>query len=125
MKIKDLGHCYSVDVYPHDGQSVTNSEFTFQFIKRIGERFPGNTGEPRDGTNCQELLRVLIDRCIYLNKQIPCDETERIIEHLRIALMLFERRAERIKGYEPMVFEYPVEKIQPCKLCGHIYQHQH
>ena len=80
MKILDAGHIYSLDSL--DG----NLEQTLTFVKREGEKFPFNSGS-HAGTNCQEVLRVLIDRSEYLQKQKPCAETECIISSLKTALL--------------------------------------
>lgn len=92
MKILDAGHKYAV-------QNVNNSLHAqcIQFVKRSGENFPFNEGH-YDGTNVQEILRVLIDRSEYLNNQKPCAETEAAIGCLRSALVLFELRAARRHG---------------------------
>jgi hypothetical protein len=64
MKILDAGHRYQLDHL--DGDNVT--ELTF--VKRSGAMYPFNIGE-YEGTNVQEVLRALIDRTEYLNRQKP------------------------------------------------------
>lgn len=87
MRIFDAGHSYALDGFNDDCQSLV-------FIKREGKNFPFNDGK-HPGINCQEVLRVLIDRTEYLNKQKPCAEIEAIIGNLKSALLLFELRAAR------------------------------
>ena len=54
MEIIDPGHCYKPDTY--DGY-ITE---TIVFMKREGVNYPFNIGHYA-GTNCQEVLRILID----------------------------------------------------------------
>lgn len=88
MRVVDAGHSYLLDKLDGDGF------VGLDFVKREGEGFPFNIGN-KSGTNCQEVLRALIDRSQYLNKQMPCAETEAIIGCLQSALLLFELRAAR------------------------------
>lgn len=90
MKIIDAGHQYELDCL--DDNKLIGGLLTF--VKRKGENFPFNHNS-HPGTNCQEVLRALIDRSEYLNKQKPCAETECIIGLLKSALLLFELRAAR------------------------------
>lgn len=125
MECVDKGHLYVVDEYaPHAGWPCLYEQ-KIRFIKKIGERFPGNEGQEWSGTNCQELLRVLIKRCLYLNSQIPCAETPAVIEHLRSALLLFEQRAERVKGLSLGPYPLCIEDVPTCRVCGHIHKHSH
>lgn len=126
MKTTDPGHCYMIDDYPGDPDSTTNamdSEQLVVFMHKVGDRYPGNQGEPYDGTNCQELLRVLIHRCLYLNEQIPCQETTDIISSLRNDLRSFETRAARIHGLKilsEILFRVDIENVPVCRRCGHV-----
>ena len=114
MKILDPGHTYEVDSYD-DGE---NQNITF--LKREGSNYPGNVGS-YPGTNNQELLRVLIDRCNYIYNQIPCIETAIIIRLLRSALYLHESRAA-IRHNRDIVLttDNAIELEQHCLECGHI-----
>jgi hypothetical protein len=114
MKILDAGHEYELDVY--DGDQYTAYQ-TITFMKREGEGFPFNNSF-YPGTNCQEVLRVLIDRCEYLQKQKPCLETESIIGMLKTSLMLFEIRAARLHKLS-INLDYNTLN-DTCKECGHI-----
>jgi hypothetical protein len=115
VEILDPGHLYAL-------RSLDNGpERRLRFAKRIGERYPGNTGEPYAGTNCQEVIRALIDRMRYLNGQIPCVETETAIGLLQAALVLFEVRAKRVKGKTlDMPTIATLEAACPCRKCGHV-----
>lgn len=122
MKIMDPGHWYKLDSLDGD-----NSQ-TLMFVKREGPHYPGNVGH-HPGTTMQEVLRVLIDRAIYVNSQIPCIETEMAIEEMQHALVLFEIRAKRVKGtYLSEITIENVEKAPICGECGHVgtsHDHRH
>lgn len=47
----------------------------------------------QDGTTNEEVLRMIIDRLYYLNKQLPCRENSIVITKLEEALMWLEKRA--------------------------------
>jgi hypothetical protein len=122
MRVITPGHHYLLDVY--DGRGSMG----LRFMKRVGEGYPGNTGSPHEGTNCQEVLRALIDRVQYLHSQSPCEENEEIRSHLRTALLLFEERAARIRGDTSLRdrSNYLIEAEPTCKVCGHIGEkHDH
>jgi hypothetical protein len=117
MKVIDPGHEYLLDSY--DG----SQENRLVFMKREGDGYPFNVGH-HAGTNCQEVIRALIDRIKYLDKQIPCQENQGAITHLRCALFCFEYRAAKRHG---RVLDLPSETYQPdmeeiptCPTCGHI-----
>lgn len=118
MKILDPGHMY--DLESLDNYRSINR---LQFVKREGERYPGNNSN-YPGTNIQDVARVLIDRCKYLNHQIPCYETVSAIVHLREVIYQLEKRHARIKNRElPKVDE--IELIPFCHFCGHIFCLEH
>lgn len=52
MRVVDPGHVY--DLVSLDGGQVHR----LTFVKRLGERYPGNVGFPHAGTNMQEVLRA-------------------------------------------------------------------
>ncbi len=119
MKIIDPGHTYELSRL--DGHGVE----TLRFVKREGEKFPGNVGS-YSGTNCQEVLRVLINRCEYLNDQIQCAETESIIHLLNTSLFLFEVRAARRSGRSLSLKRLDgIRVIDCCPVCGHIQCTEH
>lgn len=123
MLIIDPGHCYEPASY--DGQQFTDSLFV-TFMKRLGSNYPGNEGIAHAGTNCQELIRVLIHRCLYINNQKPNWQTWLIIRLFRITLWLFEQRASSKKGYWLNIWPLAkIEEVPSCVTCGHIYTHSH
>jgi hypothetical protein len=75
-----------------------------------------NGGSVTAGTNCQEVIRALIDRVKFLNNQKHWQGNEEIINHLRQALALFECRAIVRKVEKG---ELPIEEL-PTNLDGHI-----
>lgn len=114
MKVIDPGHEYLLESY--DGEQ----ENRLVFMKREGEGYPFNVGHYA-GTNCQEVIRVLIDRVKYLQQQIPCDENVSVIAALRQVLLSFETRAAQRHGRVfPCDVRFEIEDRPTCKGCGHI-----
>lgn len=114
MKVLDAGHDYML--YPIDGGEPQR----LTFVKREGHNYPGNVGS-HSGLLTQEVLRVLIDRCKYMNAQGACAETDIIINALRTALMAFEIRAARCRGSSIQLDQLQdIEGWPICKKCGHI-----
>lgn len=71
------GHNYTLDHL--DGDSFEHLTFVNRTI-----------GEP--GTNNQEVIRALIDRVKYLEDEVHWEGNEKILYHLRMALVLHEAR---------------------------------
>jgi len=114
MKVLDPGHDYLLDNL--DGDEKTR----LTFVKREGEMYPGNESA-YEGTNMQEVLRALIDRCCYVNNQITAGETINAAWHLRQAFVLLELRAARRHGRELDGVDIRImEKLPVCKKCGHV-----
>ncbi len=114
MKVIDPGHSYEPQEY--DGETTEN---VIVFMKREGQGYPGNIGH-HAGTNCQEIIRILIDRVKYLDRQIPHEQNEQILRGLRRALFGFELRAAERHGRTLIYPLAPIENIPTCKKCGHI-----
>ena len=116
MKVLDPGHVYALENVGTEGQQ------TIQFVRRRdekGELLPDNLQTP--GCLTQELLRVAIDRTLYLYEEAPCDEDTDIISYLRAALMAYESRSARRK-IERLA---KPEEAKVCDMCGHIIcEHQ-
>lgn len=111
MKIIDPGHAYEVQNI--DGQGTQH----IQFVKRRGhdaELLPED--DQVEGIQSQELLRVLIDRTLYLHAEQPWQENVKIVHHLRDALRLYESRAAR-RHIEKLSMP---ERHPVCASCGHI-----
>ena len=88
MKCLDPGHRYELLTLDGEEKQI------LQFVKREGEKFPGNEGTAC-GTTLQEVIRALIDRVDYLNNQVPDQDNVEAIGHLAASLFLFEKRAAR------------------------------
>lgn len=89
MKTLDEGHVYKL-------KGLSGYEQTLTFLKRSTAKVQYTREWP--GLLCQEVLRALIARVLFLKKQEPCTETDDILHHLRQALFLFEVRAYRRKA---------------------------
>lgn len=82
MKVLDDGHKYLLD----DNKSNTQTNTLIFFKdKEIN-------GDGYNGTTNQEVIRSLIDRVKFLHNQVPSDYNDKIIFHLRKALILHEQR---------------------------------
>jgi hypothetical protein len=114
MRVLDAGHQYILDEL--DG----GDGILLIFVKRRGAKYPGNANS-HPGTTTQEVLRAVIDRNEYVNRQIPCAETESATELMKAALLLLELRAARRHGR--FLDQKSVKKLlraKKCKSCGHI-----
>lgn len=116
MIVIDPGHSYLVDSL--DGGNPQ----PIDFVKREGQSYPGNIGH-HPGTNCQELLRVLINRYQYLNKQIYSPHNISCIDYARRELWHLEYRASerhgRVLDVDTLV---EIEDEPYCPKCGHIHR---
>lgn len=110
MKIIDPGHTYEVENVDGEGTQ------TIQFVHRRGHDGQLLAEDQRkEGIQSQELLRVLIDRTIYLHIEQPWSENVKIVQQLRDALRTYEARAAR-----SAVEKLPMPERQSfCKECGH------
>ena len=99
MKVLDPGHDYALERLDDSGYN------RLTFVKREGLGYPGNVGH-YGGTNIQEVLRALIDRVHYLDKQIPDPRNIRVVGRLRQALYFLEERAagRRDPGKHPRAY---------------------
>lgn len=110
----DPGHTYELASY--DGESVVR----LTFMKRVGPMYPGNA-RAYPGTNIQDVLRVLIDRTAYLERQIPDTANVVVSRALQDALFALERRAARRHGRKLLQSDPDgIENIPACIVCGHI-----
>src|SRR4051812_14687800 len=67
MTVLDPGHTYALGILDGDDAMI------LCFVKREGERYPGNVGV-QCGTTLQEVLRACLDRIDYLDRQHSCEE---------------------------------------------------
>lgn len=111
MRVIDPGHIYAVKNVDGDGEQH------IQFVRRRDDH-----GELLDDSLCipgiltQELLRVAIDRTLYLYAEAPCDEDTEIVDCLRTAFTLYESRSAR-RTIEKLA---KPEKAKICDICHHI-----
>jgi hypothetical protein len=115
MKVLDPGHRYLLRNLDGDGEQE------LVFVKREGEKYPGNVGA-HEGVTMQECLRALIDRAKYVNKQEWSLGTVWAIGAMRAAMGHLEERAAQRAGRKTIP-GYVIEKIEDhavCFLCGHI-----
>lgn len=89
MKVIDAGHVYHLDNLGAPGYQE------LKFCKRSSHHVKHDV--EYQGTNTQEVIRALLDRSVYLDGLIPCDETKDAIWHLQQALHAYEARALRRK----------------------------
>lgn len=124
MKVIVPGHVYHLEIYDIPSAGMAPVQW-LSFMRRIGPGYPGNV-DTSAGTNCQEVLRVLIDRVKYLDKQQPCYENLCILTLLRLSLQEFENRARRIRGQTiPRIDLRCIETFPTCPTCGHIFCEEH
>jgi hypothetical protein len=115
MKVLDLGHRYLLEVYDGEPNSLTS----LRFVKRVGEKYPGNKTSYA-GTNSQEVLRALVDRAIYVNHQRRCWQTRMSIYLMMAVIWLYEHRAARQHGRKPPGF-FDALYGDTCATCGHVH----
>ena len=115
MKELDPGHNYKLECY--DG----SEPLFLRFVKRNDppEKYPGNTSA-YPGTNIQEVLRALIARVKYIDKQDHSIFNDNVLYELRNALVQLELRAHQRHGFMLPLLKQPIEEIETCKKCGHI-----
>jgi hypothetical protein len=120
VRILDPGHRYWLDMLDIEGDQRQGAEM-LTFVKRKGPRYPGNLS-CYPGTNCQEVIRALIDRVKHLDSQVADPHNQPIVQHLREALWLFESRAAKRYGREfPPLEEFEaIEDEASCAACAHI-----
>lgn len=100
MQVIERGHIYKPEMRlvdrPHkDSAIIAGAEQTITFINK-------QPGQEHDGTTTQEVIRILLDRTRHCANCMPHPVNERIIYHLRMALVLHESRAlerKTEKGY--------------------------
>lgn len=116
MKVLDKGHKYQLLTL--DG----NLDQTLTFVKRCDlnnpNRFPGNT-DSYAGTTVQSVVRCLLERMRYLQRQVWAVENVFVIFWLKMVLWLMEFRAARRHGCFYFHFLKFAEKEEMCPECGH------
>ena len=108
MKVLDAGHQYEFSSFDGGEPQVLT------FVKRNdpADKYPGNE-DAYPGTQMQEVLRALIERCQYLEGQIPCPETRGVIENCRDSIWLLESRHARRHNGELTMGRDAIEQKPP------------
>lgn len=126
MKVIDPGHLYKLDFLDLNSLSDLDKEFYkdnnryLQFVKREGEKYPGNIGH-YPGTTTQEVLRACVDRLDYVYNQKPAYETRTAQLLLKEAIYFLEKRAARLHNREVTFSQLEaVEGKNKCLKCGHV-----
>lgn len=96
MKVIEKGHIYQPKMRNEFNLEVEKvPDFNITFINK-------EKGREHNGTTTQEVIRILIDRTRHCANCMPHPNNERIVYHLRMALVLHEARAlerKTEKGY--------------------------
>jgi hypothetical protein len=122
MIVLDPGHAYLL--HQLDGENGPAQRL--QFVKREGEKYPGNVGAC-PGTTTQETIRALVDRTRYVDRQNPCEANRLVLSHLRSCLYLLEKRAAMKRCIDEHRFRVEVmgieeiERLPTCCTCGHLW----
>lgn len=122
MKILDPGHLYELDNLDAPGPSLQTA--TLRFVKRVGDKYPGNSEPAYEGTTTQEVLRALIDRQKYVDGQRHDMANVLVVSNLRQALRWLEVRAAEERGDDvaaDAVLDMKEPELEPtCAGCGHV-----
>ena len=118
IEVAVAGHEYKARVL--DGEEGQMALIRFVMRNDPPDKYPGND-DAFPGVIIQELLRAILDRMDYLDKQNPCDENKWIMGHLREAFMGLEIRAHRRHDTAMPELDAPIETYEPCPTCGHIF----
>lgn len=120
MMVLDPGHLYMLAwLDGNPSEAMRSGPDVLQFVKRVGEQYPGNEYS-HPGTTIQEVLRACIDRIEYLDQQVPHTNNGYAIQDLRSAINWLEQRAAERHGRRwqpPMV---AIELLPTCPKCLHI-----
>lgn len=89
MKVITEGHKYELENFEKKDQPGQVIKF---IQKEVAEESFGSFFAIHDGTTNEEILKVLINRMNYLQKQSPCRENAIVITKLEESLMWLEKR---------------------------------
>jgi len=94
MRVIEPGHIYELEWLDGPASETWGVAMrdlglnTLIFVGREREK-----GIEHPGTQCQEVIRALIDRVQHCDAQLRWEGNDQIVEYLRKALVLFEARA--------------------------------
>lgn len=86
MKVLEIGHIYELQSRTPEGFFDEVPDQKIKFVNKQPQ-------QEHSGTTTQEVIRVLLDRTRHCANCMPHPNNERIIYHLRMALVLHEARA--------------------------------
>lgn len=100
MKILIPGHLYEVANFENPGAPGQKIQFIHKTQSPNGPT--GQLDTVCDGTTNEELLKVLIDRMLFLHAQLPDDETAAAVDHLKDTLYALQSRTyeRQLRGVE-------------------------
>jgi len=84
MNVLTPGHLYELDNHEGSGKQ------TIQFL----QKFNSQAWSAVEGVTNEEVIKVLIDRIIFLNSISPCRENSLAITKLEEALMWLNKRTQ-------------------------------
>ncbi len=115
MKVLDPGHLYALDLLDAD----VHDSATIRFVKRIGNEPPAYAG-----VTTQEVLRALIDRQKYVDRQRPNVANRLVLSSPRAALRWLEVRAAEERDDDAaaaVIIDLQEPELEPtCAGCGHL-----
>jgi hypothetical protein len=85
MKVSEKGHIYQPQIRTPEGEPKGYGA-DIVFVNK-------QPGQGHEGTTTQEIIRILLDRTRHCANCMPHPNNERIVHHLRMALVLHEARA--------------------------------
>lgn len=88
MEVLEKGHIYAPQIRTPSGEAY-QGDGKAQRITFVNKQ----PGQEHSGTTTQEVIRCLLDRTRHCANCMPHPNNERIVYHLRMALVLHEARA--------------------------------
>ena len=110
MMIVEPGHVYKL----HAIDGAEGESETLRFVNR-------EPGSEHPGTQTQEVLRALIDRTMHCDNCLRWAGNDKIIHHLRMALVLHEARALERKTEKGII---QPENVSTSAQDGHFTIHE-
>ena len=115
----DPGHTFELASLDGDGVQI------LRFVKRVGDRYPGNEPPAYSGCTTQEVIRALVRRQLYVDGQEHDSANAAVVRCLREALLALEDRAARRRGEAQVLAEETrdveaIEDLLTCPACGHV-----
>lgn len=114
MRELESGHIYQLQTL--DGEAAQ----ILIFVKRIGEKYPGNLLPAHQGTTVQEVLRSCVARLLYVNNQLPNEHTHLARLNIEGAIFELESRAAELAKRDAGFSIHEAVYGTTCSKCGHI-----